>query len=183
MNIYTTIKKLPNWFAIVHVFLFLVVAVILCLQALIFILPVAPLFVYFIDCFLWQIKGYEIVEVNKQFMILKRKGKLFPQSLKIKLENIQSVFVQDYKDLMLSDLVITLWGRMSKFYGESGGRICVRYSEVSFDFGQGLIKTEAEKLVRDINQYLVDNGIVYVADKSSKIVNIINKIIRTINKL
>jgi hypothetical protein len=110
------------------------------------------------DYFIWQITGYEVLEVNSQDIILQKKGKIFPNKNIIKLETVESISITDYKYLSWTDFIFVLdLSKFAKLLGETGGKICVEYSKNSINFGQGLTEEEAIELVAEIKQYMQPN--------------------------
>ena len=116
---------------------------------------------YIINYIIWQIRGYEIIEMSEEMLSIKRKGKLFHDSSTISINKIVKVEEHKYEPPTFA----SSWHNpfmVSKMSGEEGGRIRVIYNtkflvfrfKIATDFGQGLSKEEACIYVKQMNDIL-----------------------------
>jgi hypothetical protein len=103
---------------------------------------VAPFFLFligglfFLYIFLWQSFGKEILIINNDFVIIKRKGTLINFITKINREKIVRIDFNSGKE--------TAW--WIKFWGIGGGKIIIEYTLGGVEFGQSLIEQELIKV-------------------------------------
>ena len=118
---------------------------------------------YLINYIFWQLRGYEIVEMNEKTLSIKRMGKLFNDSSMISTNKIE--LIKDQKKYDPSKFGDSIWINpflFSEIAGEEGGKIRVIYKtkifgfsfKISTFFGQGLSNEEALMYVQQMNKIL-----------------------------
>ena len=112
-----------------------------------------------IDYILWNIKGYEEVNMDERELIIRKKGMLMKSNISIKLSEIESIQEQNIQETWRT-LLIQNTGRFSRIIGETGGKILVKYGKNGkwkIDFGLGLSDSEAKIYVEQMNNILKTN--------------------------
>ena len=97
------------------------------------------------DWILWQIKGYEIIKMNKETLTIKKKGKIFSIPENIKLSQIKNIYFKNYE--------APIYMLFLKIIGIEGGKICIDYSGGSIYVGQSLTNEEALECINEMNEY------------------------------
>jgi len=101
-----------------------------------------------IDTFLWQIKGFEIIEIIDEVLIFKKKGKLFSSKKEVSFFEIDEIQVKNYPT--------TVFNVFYKIMGVKGGKINITYLGREMYIGQGLTDQEAFEYVETLNQLLFE---------------------------
>lgn len=169
------IKNKTNWYAIVNLLILLMIPIFilaifialsiasnipiykLSLYESIFLLIVTGFGFYILNWILWQLKGYEEIEFNKDELIIKRKGKLINDKLKIQTSIIQMFEEQAYTPIGIDTYMFRNPLLFSRLIGESGGRILVKYGRKKknkVNFGLGLTPEEARTYAKQMNDIL-----------------------------
>lgn len=99
--------------------------------------------VYLLNSILWQLNGYEVVEMNNRELIIHKKGKIVRNKFIISTSEIEKIEIQEYLDVAFGNTIFINISEFSKILGESGGRIKVTYSGKTIDFGRSLSDKEA----------------------------------------
>ncbi len=181
-----TIKKRKNWYAFIllaifslllnYIVLSFIYAFILedisiseitsrsIKETLIIGLPLILLDVYLIDRMVWQISGYEQVEVSDNTLIIKKRGKILRYTLRIPFSDIKEVEQQDYQRIgCLSSIWVNPFGA-SDDIEETGGRVKVTFTEkilfwratTKLAFGLGFTAEKASGCVEQLKKHLQD---------------------------
>jgi hypothetical protein len=103
---------------------------------------------WIIDTFLWQIKGYEIIEIIDKVLIIRKKGKLFASKKEVSFFEIDKIQVKNYPT--------TVFNVFYKIMGIKGGKINIKYLGREMYIGQGLTDQEAFEYVEALNKLLFD---------------------------
>jgi len=106
------------------------------------LLFLATLWIFTLDLILWQVNGTEIISMNKEALVVKKRGKLFTTQNIINLFEIENILLRDYE--------ITIYTRYVESVGIRGGKICIEY------LGQDLSKMDAFQYVEEMNKLLFD---------------------------
>ncbi|HOF15622.1 MAG TPA: hypothetical protein PLF32_02275 [Bacteroidales bacterium] len=114
---------------------FLIVSVVLILVSL-----------FVLDLILWQIKGYEFIEMNEKTLTIRKKGKIFNIPEKINLTQINDIHLENYK--------ATFFTLFFKIMDIEGGKICIDSSDGRIYMGQSLTDKEALRYINEMNEFL-----------------------------
>jgi hypothetical protein len=163
MEMEIKIKKKTNWitliilciyelFILFFMFLFSYITIIEITQDRLFSdLIIASFFLIFLGVFLldkilWQIFGQEIIIMDKEKLIVQKKGKIFTKRNIIYLFEIDNIEQKDYKT--------TFSTLFFKIMGMRGGKICIKYLEKNVYVGQSLSNSEALEYTKIMNKIL-----------------------------
>jgi len=96
--------------------------------------------IYFLDIFLWQVIGKEIINTKDRKLIIKKTNRVFPRKKRIRFEKIEDIYLWEPKGL-LGDIAL-----MFAFWDlDKQGTICVKYDKgCKYYAGRNLNKKEAE---------------------------------------
>ena len=104
------------------------------------------LLIIILDVILWQIKGYEIVQMEDANFIYQKRGKLFCYTKTIPYFEIENIRVKS--------LPTTIYNLRCKMLGTRGGKIKIEYLGREFFFGFGLTEEKAQEYVLLMNELL-----------------------------
>lgn len=103
-----------------------------------------PSILLFLDVYLWQNFGKEIIYTEDKKIIVKKVNRVFPRKKKIRFTKIEDIYIWESKGFLSKDIdrMTALWG----WYKQ--GRICIKYSKgCEYYIGKNLNTSEAEKLL------------------------------------
>lgn len=100
--------------------------------------------IWFLDFILWQLRGYEVITMDDDDLIIKKRGKLFNSKVMININDIENLEASKFK---LIYLLFT-----NRYFSPFGvGKISVRYLRKTYRFGFGISKDEALRHIEEIN--------------------------------
>lgn len=125
-------------------------------KALIFVPIFLIMFaIWFLDFILWQVRGYEVISMDDDDLIIKKRGKLFNSKMMININDIENIEVSKFKlrYLLFNNLYFSAFGV---------GKICVRYLGRSYRFGYGITKDDAKEYIEEINANILQTKEKYI---------------------
>jgi len=93
-----------------------------------------------IDNICWNICGKEIIEIDKENLTIKRKGKIFSSKIIIQLSEIEAIEAKQYKASLLDFYFMILKGYVRR------GNLMIYYLGRYIYVGQGLSINNAEEI-------------------------------------
>ena len=120
------------------------------LDLLVPILIVVSLLLFYLDATLWHIGGQEIVRMDNEKLVIKKRWKIFNRQKSINLFDIDEIFFETYPLKIFS----LSWFFLERFEVR-GGKICVEYKGQHVVYiGQNLSDEEAKKCIEEMNAKL-----------------------------
>lgn len=111
---------------------------------ILFLIIMIMLAIWFLDFILWQVRGYEVISMDDDDLIVKKRGKLFNSKVMININDIENLEASEFK---LIYLLFT-----NRYFSPFGvGKISVRYLRRTYRFGFGISKDEALRHIEEIN--------------------------------
>ena len=109
------------------------------------------LLLFTLDGILWHLRGKEIVRMNNEKLIIKKRGGLFRSQKSINLFEIDEIFFEPYPSNFFS------LSANFKSIGLRGGKICVEYKGRHVVYiGQSISDEEAKECVEEMNAKLLE---------------------------
>ena len=105
------------------------------------------LLVMILDVIIWQIIGYEVIQMEDAQLIYQKRGKLFSCTRRIPYYEIDSIQVKSYPT--------TIYNLRFKLLGTRGGKIKIEYLGRDLFFGLGLTEEKAQEYVLQMNKILM----------------------------
>lgn len=100
--------------------------------------------IWYLDFIIWQVRGFEVISMDDDDLIIKKRGKLFNSKVMININDIENIEISKFKlrYLLFNNHYFSAFGV---------GKICVRYLGRSYRFGYGISKDEALRHIEEIN--------------------------------
>lgn len=115
-------------------------------------------FVFFIiNSIFWQFRGFEVVEIDTESLLIKRRGQLVKDVVTIPLNEIISIDQQKYIPVTFKNRFSGNPFSFSRTIGEIGGHIKITYQKKkkkTIEFGFGLSKEEAFHFIEQMKEIL-----------------------------
>jgi len=125
---------------------------------------VVSLLLFYLDATLWQIGGQEIVRMDNEKLIIKKRWKIFNRQKSINLFDIDEIFFETYPLKIFS----LSWFFLKRFEVR-GGKICVEYKGQHVVYiGQNLSDEEAKKCIEEMNAKLSEFNKQYLHPRDTK---------------
>lgn len=101
---------------------------------------------YFLDIFLWQAIGKEIISIQDKELIIIKKNRILPRKKRIRFKKIEEIYLWKpkgfFKDIYL---MLAFWDL------DKQGSICIKYDDgCKYYVGRNLNEVEAEELLEMI---------------------------------
>jgi len=116
-----------------------------------------------VNTILWQIRGQEVVHIDNERLVIKKKKKLFNSQKSINLLEIDEIFFEPYPEKLFTASAYFKW------MGIRGGKICVEYrGRNAVYIGQNISDDEAKKCIEEMNAKLSEYNKQHPQDRQKR---------------